>query len=198
MVLQIPTTGGAHRSTTIRFRRLNGIVFGLVVVGSMVSGVFVGVPAGDMPLATTTVEQPTAVSPNIGIMEEPTRSDNENEPFNRRQSNPPHYGWQPKISDTMNCSWRRCFQKNHNCSSFCRDSIDDFGTAPAAPDNWIPDVTMLHRMMLAGKDAKGRTWPPVLDPELCDDIGTDHSGPTNRDVNHEREYQDHQHPTTTS
>jgi hypothetical protein len=84
----------------------------------------------------------------------------------------------------MNCSWRQCFQDLHNCSS-CRDSVEDLGTAPVTPDNWIPDVTMLHRMMLAGKDANGRPWPPPLDLELCEDIGTNGS---RLDISKECEY----------
>jgi hypothetical protein len=39
-----------------------------------------------------------------------------------------------------------------------------------APETWIPDVTMLHSMMLEGKDANGRPWPPALDSELCEQI----------------------------
>jgi hypothetical protein len=57
--------------------------------------------------------------------------------------------------------------------------------APVPPENWIPDVTMLHRMMLAGQDTEGRPWPPSLDSELCEDIGTDGS---NIDISKEREY----------
>jgi hypothetical protein len=98
----------------------------------------------------------------------------------------PHYGWQPTIPEKMGCSWRTCFEEVHNCSS-CRDSLNDWGTAPAAPDHWIPDVTTLHRMMLAGKDANGHPWPPSLDLELCEDIGTD--GNNTVDVSKEREYQ---------
>lgn len=89
----------------------------------------------------------------------------------------PHFGWQPDIAPTMNCSWRECFQEGHNCTT-CRDSVEDLGPPPDddpsdqwIPDDWVPDVTMLHKMMLAGKDAKGRPWPPVLDQELCEDIG---------------------------
>jgi hypothetical protein len=40
-------------------------------------------------------------------------------------------------------------------------------------------------MMLAGKDAEGRPWPPSLDSEMCEDIGTDGSS---IDISKEREY----------
>jgi hypothetical protein len=96
----------------------------------------------------------------------------------------PYYGWQPRIANSKSCSWRNCFEDGHNCST-CRDSVEEFGTAPATADNWIPDVTMLHRMMLAGKDADGQPWPPSLDLELCEDIGTDGS---RNDVSKESEY----------
>jgi hypothetical protein len=81
-----------------------------------------------------------------------------------------YYGWQPLIPEKMSCSWRECFKANHNCHS-CRDALADFGTAPVPPENWIPDVTMLHRMLLDGTDSDGRPWPPPLDSELCDAIG---------------------------
>ena len=102
----------------------------------------------------------------------------------------PFYGWQPDDDHngdtgdshemkqpTKPCSWRQCFQQEQppDCRSTCREG--DMGPAPPPPvpltpdDQWIPDVTMLHRMMLDGKDAKGRPWPPALDSELCEDIG---------------------------
>ena len=102
----------------------------------------------------------------------------------------PFYGWQPDDDHngdtgdihemkepTKPCSWRQCFQQEQppDCRSTCREG--DMGPAPPPPvpltpdDEWIPDVTMLHRMMLDGKDAKGRPWPPALDSELCEDIG---------------------------
>ena len=95
----------------------------------------------------------------------------------------PFYGWQPDDhdgdrGDGETCSWRQCFQQDQRspeCRSLCREG--DMGPAPPPPlppapgSEWIPDVTMLHRMMLDGKDAKGRPWPPALDSELCEDIG---------------------------
>lgn len=78
----------------------------------------------------------------------------------------PFYGWQAPISNNMTCSWRQCFQKNHGCAA-CREDPEDFGMAP---ETWIPDVTMLHSMMLEGKDANGSPWPPALDLELCEQI----------------------------
>jgi hypothetical protein len=97
-------------------------------------------------------------------------------------------------------SWRTCSESEHHCPGKCRDGLDDFGKAPLPPtssggggfdqygddeDNkekkkagqgqWIPDVTVLRRMMIAGKDLDGNVWPPPLvtetDRELCEDIG---------------------------
>jgi hypothetical protein len=101
-------------------------------------------------------------------------TENKSEPrpeiYQKSTSSIPFYGWQPRIPEQMTCSWRQCFKTDHECPT-CRDAITDFGTAPVPPDDWIPDVTMLHRMMLDGKDADGRPWPPGLDKELCEDIG---------------------------
>lgn len=113
----------------------------------------------------------------------------------------PYEGWQPAIQSIStetddNCkSWRACFAKDHNCHSRCREAIQDFGKVPprpgftADPDlddeqnnekaqqvPWVPDVTVLRRMLHAGKDNDGNTWPPPLvtptDRELCEPIGT--------------------------
>ena len=37
-------------------------------------------------------------------------------------------------------------------------------------EGWIPDATMLHTMTLYGKDTNGNPFPPLLSPELCEDI----------------------------
>lgn len=95
-------------------------------------------------------------------------------------------------------TWRTCFLTNHGCPGKCRDGIDDWGIAPSVPadttdgsdnttsqEQWIPDVTVLRRMMISGKDSIGNPWPPPLivnstridnvnnstDRELCDSIG---------------------------
>jgi len=110
----------------------------------------------------------------------------------------PYEGWQPTIFvDTeadanSNCqTWRTCFAKEHDCPGKCRDGKDDWGTPPVElpahqfhPNaQWIPDVTVLRRMMVAGHDADGQPWPPPLflhnigseeeedDRELCEKIG---------------------------
>ncbi len=113
----------------------------------------------------------------------------------------PYKGWQPAIPsiseeiDDKCKSWRSCFAKDHNCHSRCRDAPEDFGKAPPRPGftpdpalddeqnnqkaqqvPWVPDVTVLRRMLYAGKDLDGNPWPPPLvtaiDRELCEPIGT--------------------------
>lgn len=108
--------------------------------------------------------------------------------------NNPYEGWQPTIHKDSEdgdkgdkChTWRTCFPDSHECPGKCRDGLEDFGTAPPRPTaEWIPDVTVLRRMMLAGQDADGNPWPPPLlmddtsatttkedhGRELCDPIG---------------------------
>jgi hypothetical protein len=83
-----------------------------------------------------------------------------------------YYGWQPKIAPTMECSWRACLQTVNKCQT-CRDSQQDLQPVPPPPsEDWIPDVTMLRRMLLEGHDSNGNPWPPALDQELCEPIGT--------------------------
>jgi hypothetical protein len=84
----------------------------------------------------------------------------------------PWYGWQPKIAPTMECSWRQCLKTVHKCKT-CRDSPEDIEPAPPPPsEDWVPDVTMLRRMLLEGHDSNGNPWPPPLDEELCEPMGT--------------------------
>ena len=80
------------------------------------------------------------------------------------------YGYQPSAPAAMECSWRECFKQDHKCRT-CRDLPSDLGLPPPVPDGWVPDVTVLRRMYLAGVDADGNAWPPALDQELCEDIG---------------------------
>lgn len=112
--------------------------------------------------------------------ESPTKKDDPN----------PYFGWQPRIATEMACSWRDCFAKQIFCAT-CRDLPQEMGQAPSLdglPKNangvWIPDVTLLHRMRLAGVDAQGNPWPPPLGKELCEPIGVVGG---KRDINKERE-----------
>lgn len=119
----------------------------------------------------------------------------------------PYEGWQPTMHSDTNkesCnSWRSCF-KDNECPAKCRNSLQDFGPAPPRPgftpdpkltkeENnekaqqvpWVPDVTVLRRMLLAGHDDQGNPWPPPLvtdnDRELCEEIG-DFGGPNDRNI----------------
>ena len=85
------------------------------------------------------------------------------------------YGWQPKVASSMECSWRKCFVDHHSCST-CRDlpeemSMGEEFISSPVPEGWVPDVSMLRRMYVEGKDAQGNPWPPPLDDELCEPIG---------------------------
>ena len=101
--------------------------------------------------------------------------DSMNKNVGHKVVNNPWYGWQPEIPASMECSWRECFKNEHSCST-CRDSTSDFAVADGASINpgedWVPDVTMLRRMFLDGHDSNGNPWPPPLDDELCEEIGT--------------------------
>jgi glycoprotein-N-acetylgalactosamine 3-beta-galactosyltransferase len=109
----------------------------------------------------------------------------------KKNPNNPWDGWQPTPiadADKSTCSsWRRCFQDSHRCPGLCRDD-DDMGEAPAVSDDWVPDVTMLRRMMLRGYDGNGDPWPPPLvtdsNKELCEPMNPfgQSNGDTNKDL----------------
>ena len=115
----------------------------------------------------------------------------------------PWYGWQiaatPPVSShgdaggtqAQECSWRDCFDLDHgDCSFWCRESEegwkDDEGSSLRSPpepgEDWVPDVTMLKRMYLDGKDAKGEPWPPPLDDGLCEPVGSNGTGTDDKDL----------------
>lgn len=117
-------------------------------------------------------------------------ADDDRNSQHQKQPNNPYQGWQPKINSDSEeqhgkCnSWRKCFEENHACPGKCRDGLDDWGKPPPlAPvhdsmdknNQWIPDVTVLRRMIIKGKDSNGNPWPPPLvtktDRELCEPIG---------------------------
>jgi glycoprotein-N-acetylgalactosamine 3-beta-galactosyltransferase len=107
-------------------------------------------------------------------------------PFVEKSLSNPWEGWQPlPYSDISSCqSWRTCFNEQHQCPGLCRDSEDDLKTETDSwnvSDNWIPDVTMLRRMMVKGTDERGNPWPPPLDKELCEPINP--SGGKRGDIN---------------
>ncbi|KAG7354919.1 galactosyltransferase [Nitzschia inconspicua] len=93
-----------------------------------------------------------------------------------KSTNNPWDGWQPlpydDVDTTVCQSWRTCFHDRHACPGFCRDSPKDLlvknDVSISVPDDWVPDVTMLRRMMVRGTDAHGNPWPPPLDQELCE------------------------------
>lgn len=102
-------------------------------------------------------------------------------------------GWQPlsykddSSSNSQCSSWRSCFKEDHGCPGLCRDSKQDWNIDrddAHVPNDWVPDVTMLRRMMLNGKDQHGHPWPPPLDRELCEPMNSfgDKHGDINKDL----------------
>lgn len=101
----------------------------------------------------------------------------------------PYLGWQPQFSPPdNNFSWRSCFKAKPTADASdqpigCRENPTTFGSAPAAPPNWIPDVAMIRTMLMHGKDRQGNPFPPPLDEELCEDIAVQggKSGDSNKE-----------------
>jgi hypothetical protein len=97
----------------------------------------------------------------------------------------PYEGWAPPpyVDDGGTCtSWRVCFNDDHGCPGFCRDSQRVFDEDPPPPSmdaDWVPDVTMLRRMLLRGVDSTNRTWPPPLVGTTTDGIGRELCEPMN-------------------
>lgn len=97
----------------------------------------------------------------------------------KNSEEPWYYGWSPSEPSSRQCSWRKCFVAKHGCAS-CRDSLEDLGniddmlaTGDYDPERgYVPDPTILRRMFLKGVDGNGNPWPPTLDEELCENIGT--------------------------
>lgn len=58
-----------------------------------------------------------------------------------------------------------------NLLAGCYENPSELGAAPVVDKDWVPDVTMIRKMMLYGKDRDGNPFPPPLSQELCEDIG---------------------------
>jgi hypothetical protein len=101
----------------------------------------------------------------------------------------PYLGWQPTFPDPdASFSWRSCFKAKPTAdasdqSAGCRENPTTFGKAPKADEDWIPDVAMIRKMLMHGKDRNGNVFPPPLDKELCQDISV--QGGTRDDSNKE-------------
>ena len=83
------------------------------------------------------------------------------------------FGWQPKISleSSEFCTVQKCLQQLPKCLRYCREAPMDFSNVPAVAFDWIPDPTMLRRMLINGRDANNDVWPPTLPKEYCEPIG---------------------------
>ena len=105
----------------------------------------------------------------------------------------PYLGWQPKASHpehngNTTFSVRECFKNDpKNPSSKqpygCSERPDELGPAPPVESDWIPDVTMIRKMLMYGKDLDGQDFPPPLAEEYCENIGVQggRSGDTNKE-----------------
>jgi len=86
-----------------------------------------------------------------------------------------HLGWQPTVSSQLNSSfsWRECFGVDDKSDrpDGCRENPFDFGSPKAVETDWMPSVTMIRSMLMHGKDRYGNPFPPILDKELCENIG---------------------------
>lgn len=90
----------------------------------------------------------------------------------------PHYGWQPAShsEEASSCKVRDCFKEkgtaaDHPGCKICLDDPLDLQPVPEAPQDWVPDATLLHNMMLDGKDKEGQPWPPPISTDYCGAIG---------------------------
>lgn len=84
------------------------------------------------------------------------------------------FGWQPKITmmEGSSCTVQQCLQgTTPTCHAACRDDPMDFANVPLVHSDWIPDPTLLRRMLLHGRDANGEPWPPALSNEYCAPLG---------------------------
>ena len=75
----------------------------------------------------------------------------------------------------------------------CKENPSEWGDAPKVDKDWIPDVTMIRKMMLHGKDRDGNQFPPPLATELCEDISV--TGEKHNDENKRSLKQTMIHPT---
>lgn len=100
----------------------------------------------------------------------------------------PYLGWQPPLVPNLGSSfsWRKCFKASPKSDGSdqpagCSENPSEFGEAPAVEKDWIPDVTMIRKMMVYGKDRDGNPFPPPLANELCENIGV--TGGEHGDIN---------------
>lgn len=90
----------------------------------------------------------------------------------------PYLGWQPPLVHSplgSSFSWRTCFKASPKSDGSdqpagCNENPAELGNAPAVEKDWVPDVTMIRKMMMHGKDINGNPFPPTLPKELCEDI----------------------------
>jgi len=90
----------------------------------------------------------------------------------------PYLGWQPSPNPSPlgpAFSWRECFKADPKSDGTdqpagCDENPSELGAAPAVAKDWVPDVAMVRKMVLYGKDRDGRPFPPPLPAELCEEI----------------------------
>lgn len=87
----------------------------------------------------------------------------------------PYLGWQPPAVTSPD-SWRSCFKAPPTSDGTdqpagCKENPSEWGEPPVVENDWVPDVTMIRKMMIFGKDIDGTQFPPPLATELCENIG---------------------------
>jgi len=103
----------------------------------------------------------------------------------------PHLGWQPQLVPSphgSSFSWRACFKADPKSDGTdqpagCNENPSELGRAPAVEKDWVPDVKMIRKMYIYGKDVNDNPFPPPLAEELCENIGVrgEKQGDTNKE-----------------
>lgn len=187
-------TAAAARATHLRHRRrpTNGVILVLLTTFlSLWSGVLwythtmISNDHGNGSfMSIASIQQPQPNEGGQAFGSNPMNTNNNNNNHTNRNHNP-WEGWQPDYDDTTTekegtCSIRTCFRaEHHECAGTCRDGLlpVDNVLLPEPETDWVPDVEVLHRMYLKGKDSQGRPWPPPLSLDYCQAIGS--AGGTN-------------------
>ena len=96
--------------------------------------------------------------PKEEIVNEDIQSDPNQSPYTAEALvKNPHLGWQPPLVPSplgSSFSWRTCFKADPKSDGTdqpagCNENPSELGSAPAVEKDWVPDVTIIRKMMLA-------------------------------------------------